>query len=173
MKRPRKREQVTPRHSAQIHSMGASAASRQLPVLLHRTREALAVHFRKIFLQHDLTDPQWRVLRLLAQVEEIDVSNLAQRSYLMRTSLSRILRDLAARELIVRRTSSTDGRRFFHALTFKGRRLIDEVSPSFNPVYKEIESRFGIGRIEDLNKRLTDLLAAIQIVSDEPFAPDE
>jgi DNA-binding MarR family transcriptional regulator len=80
---------------------------------------------------------------------------------------------LAARELIVRRTSSTDARRFFHALTAKGRCLIDEVSPSFNPVYSEIESRFGIDRIEDLNKRLTELLAAIQIVSDDSLEPDE
>jgi hypothetical protein len=51
--------------------------------------------------------------------------------------------------------------------------LIDEVSPSFNPVYSEIESRFGIDRIEDLNKRLTELLAAIQIVSDDSLEPDE
>ncbi len=173
MKRPGKREKIRTRHSVQSKRRDASAASRQLPVLLHRTREALAVHFRKIFLAYDLTDPQWRVLRLLAQADEIDVSNLAHRSYLMRTSLSRILRDLAARELIVRRTSSTDARRFFHALTAKGRCLIDEVSPSFNPVYSEIESRFGIDRIEDLNKRLTELLAAIQIVSDDSLEPDE
>jgi homoprotocatechuate degradation regulator HpaR len=124
------------------------------------------VHFRKIFVLHDLTDPQWRVLRILSQVDEIDVSNLARKSYLMRESLSRILRDLGERGLILRRVSNTDARRFFHSLTAKGRDLLEEVSPAFNPVYKHIEARFGIERIEDLNKRLAELLAAIQ-TSDE------
>jgi homoprotocatechuate degradation regulator HpaR len=140
-----------------------SAASRQLPVLLHRTREALAMHFRKVFVLHDLTDPQWRVLRILSQADELDVSTLARRSYLMRESLSRILRDLGARGLIVRRVSSADARRFCHTLTAKGRNLLEEVSPAFNPVYQEIEARVGIERIEDLNKRLAELLEAIQI----------
>ena len=144
-----------------------STASRQLPVLLHRTREALAVRFRKVFLQHDLTDPQWRVLRILSQVDELDVSNLAQRSYLMRESLSRILRDLAARGLIVRRVSNTDARRIFHSLTSKGHHLLEEVAPAFNPVYKEIEARFGIERIEELNVRLSELLDAIQLPDEE------
>lgn len=166
IKRAGKREVPVPPEPDESHGGEAAAASRQLPVLLHRTREALAVHFRKIFVLHDLTDPQWRVLRILSQVDEIDVSNLARKSYLMRESLSRILRDLGARGLILRRVSNTDARRFFHSLTAKGRHLLDEVSPAFNPVYKNIEARFGLERIEDLNKRLAELLAAIQM-SDE------
>ena len=166
-KRGGKRESALPAETDEIQGGEAAAASRQLPVLLHRTREALAMHFRKIFVQHDLTDPQWRVLRILSQVDEIDVSNLARKSYLMRESLSRILRDLGARGLILRRVSNTDARRFFHSLTPKGRNLLEEVSPAFNPVYKEIEARFGVDRIEDLNKRLAELLAAIQTADDE------
>ena len=167
MKRSAKRDTAIPPDTDEIHGGEAAAASRQLPVLLHRTREALAVHFRKIFVLHDLTDPQWRVLRILSQFDEIDVSNLARKSYLMRESLSRILRDLGARGLILRRVSNTDARRFFHSLTPKGRSLLEEVSPAFNPVYKEIEARFGIDRIEDLNRRLAELLAAIQTSDDE------
>ena len=62
MKRAGKREAAVPPEADEFHGGEAAAASRQLPVLLHRTREALAVHFRKIFVLHDLTDPQWRVL---------------------------------------------------------------------------------------------------------------
>ena len=164
MRRSGKR-QTTKQHPADDEQV--SMASRQLPVLLHRTREALAVRFRKVFLQHDLTDPQWRVLRILSQVDELDVSSLAQRSYLMRESLSRILRDLAARGLIVRRVSNTDARRIFHSLTSKGHHLLEEVAPAFNPVYKEIEARFGIERIEELNGRLAELLDAIQLPDEE------
>jgi homoprotocatechuate degradation regulator HpaR len=149
---------------------GASLSSRQLPVLLHRTREALAVHFRKVFIQHDLTDPQWRVLRILSHSDESDVAGLAQQSYLMGPSLSRILRDLTARRLIVRRASATDARRFFHSLTPRGRRLLEKVSPAFNPVYEEIEKRFGIDRIQDLNSLLAEFLLAIQFPAPESTA---
>lgn len=173
IKRTGKREVPLPSEADESHGGEAAAASRQLPVLLHRTREALAVHFRKIFVLHDLTDPQWRVLRILSQVDEIDVSNLARKSYLMRESLSRILRDLGARGLILRRVSNTDARRFFHSLTAKGRNLLEEVSPAFNPVYKNIEARFGLERIEDLNKRLAELLAAIQMSDEAAEEPDE
>ena len=153
-----------PRRSAEdLAGTEPAAASRLLPVLLHRTREALAVHFRKVFVLHDLTDPQWRVLRILSQFEGIDVKTLARKSYLMRESLSRILKDLAERGLIVRRVSNTDARRFLHSLTAKGRNLLEQVAPAFNPVYKEIEARFSIQRIEELNRRLAELLEAVQL----------
>jgi homoprotocatechuate degradation regulator HpaR len=144
-----------------------ASSSRQLPVLLHRTREALAVHFRKVFVQHDLTDPQWRVLRILSHSDEIDVAGLAQQSYLMGPSLSRILRDLAARRLIVRRASATDARRFFHSLTPSGRRLLERVSPAFDPLFEEIEKRFGIDRIQELNSLLAEFSRAIQFPAAE------
>jgi homoprotocatechuate degradation regulator HpaR len=150
-----------------------AAASRQLPVLLHRAREALAVHFRKVFVQHELTDPQWRVLRILSQFEGIDVNTLARKSYLMRESLSRILKDLAKRGLIVRRVSNTDARRFLHSLTAKGRHLLEQVAPAFNPVYKEIESRFSIQRIEELNRRLAELLEAVQLPDEGEEAAED
>jgi len=167
------RKSGAPRRAAdELAGTEPAAASRLLPVLLHRTREALAVHFRKVFVLHDLTDPQWRVLRILSQFEGIDVKTLARKSYLMRESLSRILKDLARRGLIVRRVSNTDARRFLHSLTAKGRNLLEEVAPAFNPVYKEIEARFSIQRIEELNRRLAELLEAVQI-PDEGDAEDE
>ncbi len=167
MKRVGKPVGAGARRVEESRATDASAASRQLPVLLHRTREALAVHFRKVFSLYDLTDPQWRVLRILSQSEQIDVADLARRSYLMGPSLSRILKDLTARGLIVREVSRADARRFLHNLSSRGRQLIEEVSPAFNPVFKEIEARLGIERIQELNARLAEVLAAIRIGGEE------
>lgn len=137
-------------------------STRQLPVLLHRTREALGVYFRPVLAAHNLTDPQWRVLRILDVSDECDVSSLARRSFLMQPSLSRILRDLAARGLIARRTSSKDGRRYFQRLTPKGKRLLVDVAPDFDPAFNEIEKCFGVTRIQRLNEELARLLQALQ-----------
>jgi homoprotocatechuate degradation regulator HpaR len=166
MSRVRKKPAARPRREGEDRGADTGSASRQLPVLLHRTREALAMRFRKVFLLHDLTDPQWRVLRILDQAKELDVTSLAEQSYLMGPSLSRILRDLAKRGLISRRVSSSDARRFFHTLTGRGHKLLDEVSPAFNPVYRDIEARFGVDRIRELNERLSALLEAIRSDAD-------
>jgi homoprotocatechuate degradation regulator HpaR len=122
----------------------------------------LGVYFRPVLATHDLTDPQWRVLRILDVSDECDVSNLARRSFLMQPSLSRILRDLTARGLIARRTSSKDGRRYFQSLTPKGRRLLNEVAPEFDPVFRKIEDCFDAKRIQHLNEELAQLLEALQ-----------
>src|SRR5262249_22129187 len=62
---------------------------------------------------------------------------------------------------------NTDARRFLHSLTAKGRHLLEQVAPAFNPVYQEIESRFGVQRIEELNRRLAELLEAAPLPDDE------
>ncbi|MCJ8156849.1 MarR family winged helix-turn-helix transcriptional regulator [Sphingomonas sp. LaA6.9] len=82
---------------------------------------------------HDLTDPQWRVLTIPSAVDEIDLSELANRSMLPGPRLSRILKDLEALKLMTRRTCEKDGRRFLASITGEGRSLIATVSPELNP----------------------------------------
>lgn len=139
-----------------------SASTRQLPRLLHRAREVVSAYLRPVLAAHDLTDSQWRVLRILSTSDECDASSLARRSFLMQPSLSRILRDLSARGLIARRTSQEDARRSFQKLTAKGRRLLNDVAPAFNPAFREIERRSGSRRIRQLNAELAKLLEALQ-----------
>ncbi len=124
---------------------------RALPVKLHQAREAFASYFRPIFLKYDLTDPQWRVLRILGAVDQIDTADLAKRSLLLGPSLSRILRDLQARKLIVRHTSTEDARRSFHAITASGRELIEKITPLFAPFYEKLASQISKAEAESLN----------------------
>ena len=144
----------------------ASDVYRALPVKLHQTREAFANSFRPIFLQYDLTDPQWRVLRILGAVEEIDTAALAKRSLLLGPSLSRILRDLHERSLISRRTSEDDARRFFHAITPEGRSLIDKITPQFTPFYERIAEQMSEAEIATLNGLLDKVAAIVSTTED-------
>ena len=77
--------------------------SRSLPMSLLRAREAVMRQFRPSLRHHGLTEQQWRILRALAAVETIEVTELARIAFLLGPSLSRILRDLEARQLIERR----------------------------------------------------------------------
>src|SRR5215467_7740247 len=85
--------------------------SRSLPMSLLRAREAVMRQFRPSLRRHDLTEQQWRILRALAAIDAIEVTELAKVAFLLGPSLSRILRDLEARKLIERKTAKTDLRR--------------------------------------------------------------
>lgn len=136
--------------------------ARQLSMLLYRCREAIAMHSRKGLAVYNLTDLQWRVLRLLSYEECLDASDLARQSYLLKESLSRIIKDLTKRELIARRVSDHDARRFLLSLTSKGRALLVEVSPALNPIFEEIEARVGLDQIKQLNTLLSGLLKELK-----------
>ena len=112
--------------------------SKSLPMSLLRAREAVMKQFRPSLRRHRLTEQQWRILRALAAVDAIEVTELARVAFLLGPSLSRILRDLEARQLIERRTAKADLRRGVVSISPKGieadrTRRSDLGSPSMPP----------------------------------------
>ncbi|HZD53024.1 MAG TPA: homoprotocatechuate degradation operon regulator HpaR [Woeseiaceae bacterium] len=140
---------------------------RSLPMALLRAREAVMERFRAMLREHGLTEQQWRVLRVLAEQESLEISQLAGHSFLLPPSLSRILKFLDGKRLIRRRAVNADQRRFEVSLTAEGRRLFHRVAPSSEAIYREIEQAFGEDRLEDLYALLRDLGRALA-----PEGPD-
>lgn len=133
--------------------------SRSLPMSLLRAREAVMRQFRPSLRNHGLTEQQWRILRALTAVETIEVTELARKAFLLGPSLSRILRDLEARQLIERRTAEADQRRAVVSISAKGLKLIEAVAPTSEAIYAEISRRFGARRLSELQ----DMLAALEL----------
>ncbi|WP_439573525.1 homoprotocatechuate degradation operon regulator HpaR [Phreatobacter sp.] len=124
---------------------------------LLRAREAVMRHFRAALREHDLTEQQWRVLRALSSVGEIEIADLARSTFLLGPSLSRILRDLEARALIRRRTDASDQRRSLIAIAPGGMALMEIVAPQSEAIYADITARFGADRLAQLQDMLRDL----------------
>src|ERR1700755_2106050 len=101
--------------------------SKSLPMSLLRAREAVMKQFRPSLRRHGLTEQQWRILRALAAVDAIEVTDLPRVAFLLGPSLSRILRDLEARHLIERKTAKADLRRAVVTITANGLKLIEAV----------------------------------------------
>jgi homoprotocatechuate degradation regulator HpaR len=144
--------------------------SRSLPMSLLRAREAVMRQFRPSLRNHGLTEQQWRILRALTAVDAIEVTELARTAFLLGPSLSRILRDLEARQLIERRTAKADLRRAVVSITAKGLKLIEAVAPTSEAIYAEITSRFGARKLAELQDMLGVLersLAAMEVADDE------
>ena len=135
--------------------------SRSLPMLLLRARESVMKHFRNSLRMYDLTEQQWRILRALMTVKEIEVTELARATFLLGPSLSRILRDLEARQLIERHPDENDLRRARITISAAGLDLIEKVSPHSEEIYGEITRAFGAERMREMQKLLEDLEAVM------------
>jgi homoprotocatechuate degradation regulator HpaR len=131
--------------------------SRSLPMALLRAREAVMRQFRPSLRKHDLTEQQWRILRALAAVDAIEVTELARVACLLGPSLSRIVRDLEARGLIERKVLETDLRRGLLSISVRGLKLIAAVAPTSEAIYAAIARRYGARKLSELQRMLAEL----------------
>ena len=131
--------------------------SRSLPMSLLRAREAVMRQFRPSLRNHGLTEQQWRILRALAAIDAIEVTELARTAFLLGPSLSRILRDLEARQLIARRTDPVDQRRSVVSISTKGLKLMAAVAPASEAIYAAITRRYGARKLAELQEMLAAL----------------
>src|SRR5690242_13981697 len=141
--------------------------SESLPMALLRTREAVMRLFRPGLRRHGVTEQQWRVLRALAHSGPLEVTELAEATFLLAPSLSRILPDLEQRQLISRRQVDTDLRRCVVSLEPKGLRLIGTHAPYSEQMYAQIARRFGPERISELLGLLQELERSLEEISQE------
>jgi homoprotocatechuate degradation regulator HpaR len=131
--------------------------AKTLPVRLLRAREAVMARLRPILRAHNLTEQQWRVLRTLYDLQELEVTTLAGKVYLLPPSLSRILRDLEARGLVLRRGSVDDQRRALVSLSDSGKAVIAEVGPILTEVWATVRTLYGPERVAALEQLLSEL----------------
>lgn len=149
---------------------GLRAYSRSLPMALLRAREAVMQQFRPNLRRHGVTEQQWRVLRALQSHGGLEVTELARATCLLPPSLSRILRDLEGRKLVLRRAVDNDLRRSLISIAAGGTALIDEVAPDSEAIYAEITRRFGAARLAELQGMLAALEAALAEMGGDPEA---
>ncbi|MES2196252.1 MAG: homoprotocatechuate degradation operon regulator HpaR [Pseudomonadota bacterium] len=147
--------------------------SRSLPMSLLRAREAVMRQFRPSLRHHELTEQQWRILRALAAVETTEVTELARTAFLLGPSLSRILRDLEARQLIERRVGEADQRRAVVSISADGLKLIEAVAPASEAIYAAITRRYGarkLAELQDMLHALEHSLSAMEVAEEGPEA---
>lgn len=133
------------------------AFSKSLPMELLRAREAVMRRFRPELRHHGVTEQQWRILRAIAHAGPLEVSALADATCLLAPSLSRILPDMEARQLVSRKPVDSDARRSVIGLERKGLRLIAAHAPTSESIYDEIARQFGAERLTQLFKLLREL----------------
>ena len=102
------------------------STSRSLPIALMRAREGVMIPIRNMLADTDITEQQWRVLRVLSEFGTLDTKTLADRASLLFPSLTRIATTLRKKGLITQTRDEEDRRRQFIAITAEGQKIIDD-----------------------------------------------
>ena len=138
---------------------------------LLRSREAVMRLFRPGLRSRGVTEQQWRILRALAHRGPMEVTELAEATFLLTPSLSRILPELERRKFISRRQVDTDLRRSQIRLEAAGRRLIAEHAPYSEQMYARIERHFGPEKLAQLLDQLHELETSLGELAAENEVP--
>ena len=132
-----------------------------LPMALLRAREAVMRGFRRLLREHGLNEQEWRIMRALMEAEELEISELAERVFILKPSATRTIKNLEARGIVGRSRPLSDQRRALISLTAKGHALFDEPAPRSEREYGRITQRIGRRDMDELYLllgRITDAL---------------
>ncbi|KPQ06706.1 MAG: transcriptional regulator [Rhodobacteraceae bacterium HLUCCA12] len=149
---------------------GKDYYERSLTVALLRAREVTMRRFKRFADAQNLTLPQWRVIRALADGDPLDAGTLCQRCVILPPSLTRILRALAERGLIAP-VRSADARRHTVTLTPKGHEVFNQLVVQSDGIRVQIEHAFGEERMQLLLDMLNDLRVVAETLPDEGDRP--
>jgi homoprotocatechuate degradation regulator HpaR len=147
--------------------------SQSLPMALLRAREAVMRRFRPGLRSRGVTEQQWRILRALAHSGPLEVTALAESTFLLAPSLSRILPELEARGYVSRRQLDSDLRRAVVSLEPKGLKLIAAHAPDSEGTYDAIARSFGQERLDQLFKLLRELEETLVAETAIPEGPEQ
>jgi homoprotocatechuate degradation regulator HpaR len=124
---------------------------------LLRARDMVMQRFRPHLRAQGLTDQQGRILRVLAEVDQIEMGALSLRTSIHSASLSRIVPGLCQKGIVTRSKIDADARRVLVSITKRGRAIIEPVVRASELIYAELANELGPNRWRELHRCL-DLL---------------
>ena len=142
-------------------SHGLNDFSHTLPIRLLRARHAAVSQFQPIFRKYNVTEQQWRILRMVTSVNAMTAGELSQAIFISMPSLSRIMQSLEARGLIHRRANEDDLRKTMVSSTSAAQAMVAEAAIWSDKRYSDIAQWFGKERLEHLQQLLDDLVQTL------------
>ncbi|MDR0219453.1 MAG: homoprotocatechuate degradation operon regulator HpaR [Enterobacteriaceae bacterium] len=130
-----------------------------LTIALIQARETTMSFFRPILKSYNLTEQQWRIIRVLASSRSIDFHDLANLTCILRPSLTGILTRMERDGLIFRLKPMSDQRKLYVSLTPAGQELYEQAKEEVIEGYKAIEAAFSSEKLVQLLKLLDELIA--------------
>lgn len=113
--------------------------------------------FRTMLADVDVTEQQWRVLRVLDENGAMEPTRIAEEACLLLPSLTRILQKLEQKRMIQRKTDKTDRRRQIVRIAPAGTALIEANLDRSVALLQEMRQNMGAERWDMLLDLLHEL----------------
>lgn len=140
--------------------------------LLVGAREAVMASIRPILHDAGVTSAQWRVLRVLFDHGPCESARVARHAQLLPPSVSRILKELDHRGLVIKEPGPRGARGSMILLSEDGRLLVSETMARMEPIIDFCAVRFGRKRLAALQKELVAFTLAVNPqLFDETMTP--
>lgn len=137
------------------------STSRSLPIALLRAREKVMGPIRALLTDLDVTEQQWRVLRVLQETGPMEPTRISEDACLLLPSLTRILQKLEEKEMIWRKPDKADRRRQIVQIAPRGMALIEANLERSLAVLEDVRQKMGPDRYD----ALLDLLGELDAVN--------
>lgn len=144
------------------NSTGLPPYTQSIAGVLLAAREAVMAPIRPHLRAVNVTEQQWRVLRVLADAETLDARGVANKALLYAPTVTRILKELADRKLIVRHTDPRDARRSIIAITEEGRALVVGAAKHTRLLLDGYGEAFGQARLDAFKAEALALANALE-----------
>jgi homoprotocatechuate degradation regulator HpaR len=138
--------------------MQPTKTDRALPLALLRARETVMSPIRAVLKAHNMTDQQWRVLRVLHENGLMDAKELAKSACVLAPSLTRIIKHLEQQKMLARGVDGKDGRRVLLDILPLGSEFIESVTPEVQVIYQALSDKYGAQKMSDLLDLLHDVV---------------
>ncbi len=138
--------------------MNTSFVHRNLPRLLLQAREAVMAHTRPRLREHALSDPQWRVLRVLGEHGIVETGKIAREAFILGPSLTGVLTRMERDGLIRRARDPADQRRTVVEATDKGLQRVAALSQAIEAHYTWMEKTLGKEKLARLYLLLDEVI---------------
>jgi homoprotocatechuate degradation regulator HpaR len=141
---------------------------RNLPLIMLQAREQVIAHFRPLLNANDITEQQWRIVRLLLDTGPLEPVQIGVQCRLSSPSLAGVLSRMESMGLVTRERLAHDQRRVHVSLTARSRALATKMAPRIEAIYAHIEERLG----KDLAKTLYRVLDEVVEKLKSEHTPD-
>ncbi|MGP9643755.1 MULTISPECIES: homoprotocatechuate degradation operon regulator HpaR [Halomonas] len=130
-----------------------------MTLALLQARESAMDFFRPHLNHNNITEQQWRVIRILWQAEEqtLESYQLAELACILRPSLTGVLVRLEQNGLVSRWKPENDQRRLCVTLTPQGNELFDSMKGEMMRQYQKIQKRLGPEKYRTLMSLLDEV----------------
>jgi len=126
----------------------------RLSVLANRISRALADKYQADF---QISRPQWRIMAVLGERPDLSAANLVEQTAMDKVAVSRAVKDLKNRDLLLQQRDQEDKRRFRLRLSPAGQAIYAAIVPIAAAYEASILAQLSASERDQLGQLLTKL----------------